>query len=120
MHYICGVKDCNQQSQEIWHLFGKHVWILKGLCLTHSVYAQRSLRKCTHKEDTTVLETVIDLHSCCNSHLKGKLVQFPFETASQQHVAANLSESRNMNVIAASKFHCFVTIFPSSIQRMCE
>lgn len=60
MHYICGLGDCNQQCQEIWHLFGKHVWILKGLCLTRSVYAQRSLRKCTHKEDTTVLEIVID------------------------------------------------------------
>lgn len=110
MHYICGVRGGNQQSQEIWHLFGKHVWTLKGFCLTHSVYAQRSLRKCTHKEDTTVLEMVIDLHSCCNSHLKGKQVQFPFETASRQHMAANHYESSDLNVVAVLKFHCFVTI----------
>ena len=69
--------DCNLQSQEIWHLFGEHIWILKGLDLTPSEYAQGSLRKRAHKEDATVGGTGTDAAFMLQFLLKRELGPVP-------------------------------------------
>lgn len=74
---ICGPGDCNLQSQEIWHLFGEHIWILKGLDLTPSEDAQRSLRKRAHKEDATVGGTGTDATFMLQFLLKRELSPVP-------------------------------------------
>lgn len=116
---ICGPGDCNLQSQEIWHLFGEHIWILKGLDLTPSEYAQRSLRKRAHKEDATVGGTGNDAAFMLQFLLKRELGPVPLWNSFSAAGGHQPLQSRPMNA-AVLKCQCFVMILPSSITKPWE